>query len=103
MEPPAEHGVEADPGEGLTATHGARPAALRLDDCHAALLKIVWDVPTCAAPLGHMTWTRRCRRVRPWAGCTFLVASAHQTLSSFGNVAVWLAQAAEDGFLQQGC
>ena len=41
--PPAERGMEAGPGEGPTATPGAGPAALRLDDCHAALLKIASD------------------------------------------------------------
>ena len=58
MEPPAERGVEAGPGEGLTATPGACPAALRLDDCHDSLLKMAWDAPTSAARLVYVmvTW-----------------------------------------------
>ena len=57
-EPLAERGVEADPGEGLTALPGAGPAALRLNDCHAALQEIAWDAPTCAPRLAcvMVTW-----------------------------------------------
>ena len=58
MEPPAARGVEADPGEGLRSTPGAGPAALRLYDCHDALLKMAWDAPTCATRLAYVmvTW-----------------------------------------------
>ena len=44
-EPHAERGVEADPGNGLTAKPGASPAALRLDECDAALLACAWMRP----------------------------------------------------------
>ena len=57
-EPPAERGVEADPGEGVTATPGAGSAALRLDEYHAALQEIAWDAPTRAPRLAYVmvTW-----------------------------------------------
>ena len=73
--------MEADPGEGLTATPGSGPAALRLVDCRAALLKIAWDAPTCAAPLIKdviVTW-------RAWPGASLgrvlqpWMAVAHST------------------------
>ena len=67
MERPAERGVEADPGEGLTATPGAGPAALRLDEGHTALLGL---------RLGRSHTRSVARRhggdLAPVAGCVFI-------------------------------
>ena len=84
MEPPAEHGVEADPEAGLMVTPGAGQAsraALASQMPHRAAGAVL-DAPTCAAPLTTSEYLAPDARCVLGQGVQSWVVIVHQIFSA---------------------